>query len=821
MLTSSNCVIWDGPDINCIGICKGDTVSDIVYKIAKQVCEVTEGLDVNSLTYECIIDRSRTYGKIDLFLFFSIILKNHCDLKTLIDEKIDSIDNTELLVDNLDLKCFLRDYLDSNCRIVRFFNSDFNITNPNAISTVFQYAEINDINAYYVSDIDQKIWRWDNITHQYLDITDVTDLNSICVCEIEELDLDIRKTLDLIIRNLCQTKSTGIIKACDPTFKPVVFNTVDPNEAAAIFIPNIPLDQNNYYISSVTHKVWRYVISELAYIPSVLGSNNINILDLGACVTSVELQLQAWIDLYNVYQEPLITSCLSSSPTLSSVHLETITDPAICTLNRIVGDEKSINYSAIGPCDNICKFGGAVNGLMFFQPGCAIGQVGVYYVNSNYPYPFIYNPISLLYEPYVSTLASVEKNQWNELCNLITKLKTIETECCSPDCDGIEIGFSSQYNSEEESFTLVFNGASGTNIPDDFEDCGSIITATDVNGTSISINAVIEQDAEIEISVSSLDISKPVSIGMKTCFSKEGIVCKKCSSFQLPAIDVCGFCKVCAIGDKSDYVELTYTLASDPNIALVHKLFGGQCLTFSLPEDKPTILTVIYSSDNIILDNDPEKPCDVDIPVPIPDTCWFFELPTTSSPGKIHIDNASCVPLSFIAGIDFYIKNEIGNTHSIRYGNLFTYTDPSGIALNGPVSDGIGTIGGTISWRNILPTSLPVDTSLLSAAICENGGFKGEWITFGTYPFPQALTSNGKAAVTASNVPLGMGVAGVVNRSIDYTRTKVNAGPVGIIFKIQNQPIDKIPELSLIDPISGSTMYSKGQLVDDDCQCPS
>ena len=60
-----------------------------------------------------------------------------------------------------------------------------------------------------------------------------------------------------------------------------------------------------------------------------------------------------------------------------------------------------------------------------------------------------------------------------------------------------------------------------------------------------------------------------------------------------------------------------------------------------------------------------------------------------------------------------------------------------------------------------------------------------------------------------------------VDKNVDYTRTKVNAGPVGIIFKIQNQPIDKIPELSLIDPISGSTMYSKGQLVDDDCQCPS
>ena len=164
---------------------------------------------------------------------------------------------------------------------------------------------------------------------------------------------------------------------------------------------------------------------------------------------------------------------------------------------------------------------------------------------------------------------------------------------------------------------------------------------------------------------------------------------------------------------------------------------------------------------------------------------------------------------------DFEIQNVVGDTYSITYGKLITYTDPSGISLAGPVSDGIGTTGDTINWRNVLPTSIPTDTSLLSATICDNGGFFGEWITYGTYPIPKSLNASGNGAYPA------IGVAGSVDKNVDYTRTKVNAGPVGIIFKIQNQPIDKIPELSLIDPISGSTMYSKGQLVDDDCQCPS
>lgn len=45
---SSNCVIWQGPDIPCIKLCKGDTVSDVVYKMATELCTVLEALDVTT-----------------------------------------------------------------------------------------------------------------------------------------------------------------------------------------------------------------------------------------------------------------------------------------------------------------------------------------------------------------------------------------------------------------------------------------------------------------------------------------------------------------------------------------------------------------------------------------------------------------------------------------------------------------------------------------------------------------------------------------------------------------------------------------------------
>ena len=54
---SSNCVIWQGPDIPCIGICNGDTVSDVVGKLGEELCNILDascqcnpdisGLDLN------------------------------------------------------------------------------------------------------------------------------------------------------------------------------------------------------------------------------------------------------------------------------------------------------------------------------------------------------------------------------------------------------------------------------------------------------------------------------------------------------------------------------------------------------------------------------------------------------------------------------------------------------------------------------------------------------------------------------------------------------------------------------------------------------
>ena len=50
---SSNCVVWQGPDIPCINLCTGDSVSDVVAKLAERLCTIADQLDISLLDLSC------------------------------------------------------------------------------------------------------------------------------------------------------------------------------------------------------------------------------------------------------------------------------------------------------------------------------------------------------------------------------------------------------------------------------------------------------------------------------------------------------------------------------------------------------------------------------------------------------------------------------------------------------------------------------------------------------------------------------------------------------------------------------------------------
>jgi hypothetical protein len=50
---SSNCVIWQGPDIPCITLCRGDSISDVTYKMATELCTLVDQLAITGFDVSC------------------------------------------------------------------------------------------------------------------------------------------------------------------------------------------------------------------------------------------------------------------------------------------------------------------------------------------------------------------------------------------------------------------------------------------------------------------------------------------------------------------------------------------------------------------------------------------------------------------------------------------------------------------------------------------------------------------------------------------------------------------------------------------------
>ena len=54
--TSSSCVIWQGPDIPCIDLCKGDTITDVIFDLATKLCEIAgDVIDLTTLDFGLLV----------------------------------------------------------------------------------------------------------------------------------------------------------------------------------------------------------------------------------------------------------------------------------------------------------------------------------------------------------------------------------------------------------------------------------------------------------------------------------------------------------------------------------------------------------------------------------------------------------------------------------------------------------------------------------------------------------------------------------------------------------------------------------------------
>ena len=77
---SSNCVIWQGPDLPCVSVCNGDTISDVIAKLCLELVDLTGGtgnvaIDISGIDQSCLLDGGNTSAETLQELLQNIITK--------------------------------------------------------------------------------------------------------------------------------------------------------------------------------------------------------------------------------------------------------------------------------------------------------------------------------------------------------------------------------------------------------------------------------------------------------------------------------------------------------------------------------------------------------------------------------------------------------------------------------------------------------------------------------------------------------------------------------------------------------------------------
>ena len=88
MGTTSDCVVWQGGDVACLGIENGQLVSQVVFNVATEVCALQSMLDLSDLDLKCVFDLciSCPQPEKTLKIVLDLIINKICSLDTLVKQ---------------------------------------------------------------------------------------------------------------------------------------------------------------------------------------------------------------------------------------------------------------------------------------------------------------------------------------------------------------------------------------------------------------------------------------------------------------------------------------------------------------------------------------------------------------------------------------------------------------------------------------------------------------------------------------------------------------------------------------------------------------
>ena len=78
---SSRCVVWEGPDIPCINLCRGDSIDDVIAKMATVLCDSAgTSIDITSMTLSCLLTEGETAPD-DIVAILQKVINKTCTLE--------------------------------------------------------------------------------------------------------------------------------------------------------------------------------------------------------------------------------------------------------------------------------------------------------------------------------------------------------------------------------------------------------------------------------------------------------------------------------------------------------------------------------------------------------------------------------------------------------------------------------------------------------------------------------------------------------------------------------------------------------------------
>ena len=267
--------------------------------------------------------------------------------------------------------------------------------------------------------------------------------------------------------------------------------------------------------------------NDLQVLQTIINQVCQNVTDIAALRINVnDLQTQV-DDLSNIATpkpEPSVSTCLTGGLRPVSQAVPLIADE-VCTIKQNIGTAEQMASALSRQCEN-------ANEQYITKPG---------------------------WEQTVSNISQTINNLWIILCDVKARVETIENNCCKITCKSIKLGFGVIPSPDAKAITLKFTEKAGTEIPNGFTDCGSVVTITDHLDNSVEYPITISQNAEEgEFFLDGLNLEKELLISISARLCSTELTCEKCvSKMYLYEDPSCPICRVDAVG-KTGTVTILY-----------------------------------------------------------------------------------------------------------------------------------------------------------------------------------------------------------------------------------------------------------------------